>query len=37
MAEIRSDHIWLWFVLAWLGYWAGARLALRRFRPQPAD
>lgn len=30
MSDIRSDHIWLWFVLAWLGYWAGARLAMRR-------
>lgn len=36
MSDIRSDHIWLWFVLAWIGYWAGAKLALRRFHPQPA-
>jgi hypothetical protein len=30
LSEIRSDYIWLWFVQAWLGYWIGARLALRR-------
>ena len=30
LSDIRSDYIWLWFVLAWFGYWVGARLALRR-------
>lgn len=31
MSGIRSNHIWIWFVVAYAGYWAGAKLALRRF------
>lgn len=31
LSGIRSAHIWLWFVVAYGAYWAGARLALRRY------
>jgi hypothetical protein len=36
LAEIHSSHVWLWFAAAYAGYWAGARFALRRFRPRVA-
>lgn len=29
MQEIRSDHIWVWFLAAYGGYWLGARAALK--------
>ena len=32
LSDIRSDHIWIWFVVAYLGYWAGSRYALYRTR-----
>jgi hypothetical protein len=31
LSSIDSQYVWLWFVAAYAGYWAGARLALRRF------
>ena len=30
MSDIDSDHIWVWFVVAYGGYWLGARQALQR-------
>lgn len=30
LSEIRSNHVWVWFVVAYAAYWAGARLALRQ-------
>ncbi|MFC1688025.1 hypothetical protein ACFL07_00010 [Pseudomonadota bacterium] len=30
LTEISPPHIWIWFVVAYGGYWAGTRLALRR-------
>jgi len=30
MSDIRSNHLWAWFVMAYAGYWAGARYALHR-------
>jgi uncharacterized membrane protein YqjE len=30
LSEIRSDYIWIWFVVAYAGYWAGVRLALQQ-------
>lgn len=30
LGEIRSNHIWIWFIAAYGGYWAGTRLALRQ-------
>lgn len=29
LSDIRSDYIWIWFPVAYLGYWTGARLALQ--------
>jgi hypothetical protein len=31
LSDIRSDHIWIWFLVAYAAYWAGAKLALRHF------
>jgi hypothetical protein len=36
MSEIQTGRIWLWLVVAYAGYWAGARLALRRFSLWPS-
>lgn len=36
MSEIQTGRIWLWFVVAYAGYWAGARLALQRSSRRPA-
>lgn len=30
MSEIQSERIWIWFLVAYGGYWAGTRLALRK-------
>lgn len=30
LSEISSSHIWIWFLLAYAGYWAGTRYALHR-------
>jgi hypothetical protein len=30
MNDIDSNNIWVWFAVAYGGYWAGARLALHR-------
>jgi hypothetical protein len=32
MSDIRGDHIWIWFAVAYGGYWVGARSALQTFR-----
>jgi hypothetical protein len=32
LSDIRSDYIWIWFVVAYLGYWAGTRLAFTASR-----
>jgi len=32
LSDIRSDHIWIWFVVAYLSYWAGSRYALHMAR-----
>jgi len=40
LSDIRSDHIWIWFIIAYAAYWAGAKLALQRFaaaRTAPPD
>lgn len=31
LSEIRSNYIWAWIIVAYGAYWAGAKLALRRF------
>ncbi len=30
LSDIRSDYIWMWFVAAYVGYWAGTRFALHQ-------
>lgn len=30
LSNIRSDYIWIWFVIAYAGYWVGIRFALRQ-------
>ena len=40
LSDIRSDHIWIWFIVAYAAYWAGAKFALQRFaaaRAAPPD
>jgi len=37
ISDIRSDYIWIWFLAAYAGYWAGTRLALKHANGQGAD
>ena len=37
ISDIRSDYIWIWFLAAYAGYWAGTRLALKQANGQGAD
>jgi hypothetical protein len=40
LADIHSDYVWIWFIVAYAAYWLGARLAVRRFilaRGWPGD
>jgi len=37
LSNISSQYVWFWFVAAYAGYWAGARLALHRFAGAAAD
>jgi hypothetical protein len=30
MSDISADHIWIWFVVAYLSYWSGTRYALHQ-------
>ena len=30
LTEIRGGHVWIWFGMAYGGYWSGTRLALRQ-------
>lgn len=34
LGDIAGQHIWVWFAVAYGGYWAGTRLALRRHAEQ---
>lgn len=34
--NIDSNFIWLWFVVAYAGYWTGLRVALKYMRPRQA-
>lgn len=34
LGETAGPHIWIWFAMAYGGYWAGTRLALRQFAQQ---
>lgn len=31
LSGIQSNYVWIWFIVAYAAYWAGARLALHRF------
>jgi hypothetical protein len=31
LADIHSNYVWIWFIVAYAAYWAGARLAVHRF------
>lgn len=31
LSDIRSDYIWIWFIVAYAAYWAGTTLATRQF------
>lgn len=31
LSDIRSDHVWIWFIVAYAAYWAGAKIALQRY------
>ncbi len=35
LSEIQSERIWIWFIVAYGGYWAGTRLALRKWGQSP--
>ena len=37
MSTISMNEVWIWFVAAYAGYWAGVKLALRRFGQTSAD
>ena len=39
LTDIRSDYVWIWFIAAYAGYWAGSTLAARQFavRGQESD
>ena len=30
IGDVAGPHIWIWFLVAYGGYWAGTRLALRQ-------
>ena len=32
MQDFRGQHLWVWFIAAYAGYWAGSQVAIRRFR-----
>ena len=32
LTDIRSEHIWIWFIAAYAGYWMGSSLATRKYR-----
>lgn len=34
LSEIRGGHAWVWFAVAYGGYWAGTRMALRQWAGQ---
>lgn len=36
MTEMSMNYVWIWFGAAYVGYWAGVRLALQRVGPRSA-
>ena len=37
MSDIRSNYIWIWFIVAYAAYWAGTTLATRQFAGQDEE
>ncbi|MEJ2383804.1 MAG: hypothetical protein P8Y54_05335 [Xanthomonadales bacterium] len=37
MQGFRGEHLWAWFVAAYVGYWAGSQLAIRQYRARRID
>lgn len=37
LSDIRSDYIWIWFIVAYAAYWAGTTLATRQFAGQDEE
>lgn len=37
LGTVAGEYIWMWFIVAYLAYWAGARLALHRAGAADAD
>ena len=37
LSDIAGEYIWIWFAVAYGGYWAGVKAALHRFGPAPAS
>lgn len=37
LGDTRTDYAWLWFAVAYGGYWLGCDLATRRFRERAED
>jgi hypothetical protein len=37
LSDIPGEYIWAWFIVAYAGYWAGSKLALRQWRIRRAD
>lgn len=34
LSDLRVDHAWMWFAIAYGGYWIGSHLAAQRFRDE---
>ena len=32
MQDFRGNYLWLWFIAAYAGYWAGSQLAIRQYK-----
>ena len=32
MQDFRGQYLWVWFIAAYAGYWAGSQVAIRRYR-----
>jgi predicted tellurium resistance membrane protein TerC len=37
LTDIRSNHAWIWLVVAYTAYWAGSTLAVRQFADRGQD
>mgnify|MGYP001825759269 CR=1 FL=1 len=37
LSDIPGEYIWAWFIIAYAGYWAGSKLALRQWRANTVE